>query len=216
MKIIDIKSNTPEWLAWRRSKITGTDAGVIIGANPFTTLRELWEDKLLMRPPKDDNPAMKRGRELEPIALELFCKEIDMDFSPAIIESDFYFWQGSSLDGLSSCKKFICEIKSPKQTTHDLVVLNGLEGITSYYYSQCQHNMSCANVDLCYYISYRPECRIKPLMIVKVEYNEGYCDNLEFQEERFYLNNLTSFLPPEDAWKFKARQTQEPLPLPVF
>lgn len=34
MKEIKLEQGTPEWLAWRRTVITATDASIILGNNP--------------------------------------------------------------------------------------------------------------------------------------------------------------------------------------
>lgn len=54
-----------EWLDFRRGGIGGSDAATIVGLNPYGSLYALYHDKLGFLPPKEDNEAMRQGRDLE-------------------------------------------------------------------------------------------------------------------------------------------------------
>lgn len=51
-----------EWLKHRKNAIGGSDASTICGLNPYSSLYELWADKLSKIPPKEENEAMRFGR----------------------------------------------------------------------------------------------------------------------------------------------------------
>ncbi len=48
MKIIDLEQGTPEWLEWRKNGIGSSDIATIMGANPYQTPYQLWEENLEM------------------------------------------------------------------------------------------------------------------------------------------------------------------------
>lgn len=53
------------WLSYRRMGIGGSDAGAIIGLNPYATPYTVWADKTGRLPEKEENEAMRQGRDLE-------------------------------------------------------------------------------------------------------------------------------------------------------
>ena len=64
-----------EWLEHRRKSIGGSDASAIIGLNTYTSPYTVWADKLGKLPPKEDNEAMRLGRDLEDYVAKRFTEE---------------------------------------------------------------------------------------------------------------------------------------------
>jgi putative phage-type endonuclease len=63
-----------EWLESRRQGIGGSDAGCIVGANPWKSARQLWKEKTGVDKPDDisDKPAVRFGKEAEQHLRALF------------------------------------------------------------------------------------------------------------------------------------------------
>lgn len=63
-----------EWLQARTQGIGGSDAGCIVGANPWKSARQLWKEKTGADKPDDisDKPAVKFGKEAEQYLRALF------------------------------------------------------------------------------------------------------------------------------------------------
>lgn len=63
-----------EWLKARTQGIGGSDAGCIVGANPWKSARQLWKEKTGVDKPDDisDKPAVKFGKEAEQYLRALF------------------------------------------------------------------------------------------------------------------------------------------------
>ena len=61
-----------EWLEYRRLGIGGSDAGAIIGMNPYATPYSVWADKTGRLPEKEDNEAMRQGRDFEDYVAKRF------------------------------------------------------------------------------------------------------------------------------------------------
>lgn len=68
---------TEEQIEQRLSYITGSDAGVICGVNPYMSAVELWQHKTRRAIPKDisDKPAVKAGNMLEDSVAQWFTAE---------------------------------------------------------------------------------------------------------------------------------------------
>ena len=63
-----------EWLEHRRKSIGGSDASAILGMNQYTSPYTVWADKLGKLPPKEDNAAMRLGRDLEDYVAKRFTE----------------------------------------------------------------------------------------------------------------------------------------------
>jgi predicted phage-related endonuclease len=63
--------NREQWLALRSVVVGGSEAGALVGVHPYLTYYGLWARKRGKIPDAEDNPAMERGRKLEPVAIEV-------------------------------------------------------------------------------------------------------------------------------------------------
>lgn len=68
-------SNRDEWLEIRKNGIGSSEVGTLLGLNPFQTAYQLWEHKLDIVPPTEENFAMKAGHYLEPAVAQFFADE---------------------------------------------------------------------------------------------------------------------------------------------
>lgn len=64
------------WLAARRHDVTASQAACLLGVHPYTTAYGLWAIKSgRIEDDEADNPVLRRGRLLEPVAIELLREE---------------------------------------------------------------------------------------------------------------------------------------------
>ena len=63
-----------EWLEHRKKSIGGSDASAIIGMSKYSSPYTVWADKLGKLPPKEDNEAMRLGRDLEEYVAKRFTE----------------------------------------------------------------------------------------------------------------------------------------------
>lgn len=196
MKIVDLIQGSPEWLEYRSDRIMATDASVILGVNPFMDAFTLWEQKLGFADPSPENDSMRRGRLLEEEARQLFIKLTGIEMKPVVCESSERPWQAASLDGLSTCRKYILEIKSPKEDTHRFACIEG--GVPVYYIAQMQHQLCVTGAEKAYYFSYRPEAD-QTYAIVEVFPDQEKIEYLCEKEADFY-DCLCTFRMPERPW----------------
>ena len=69
------KMSHEEWLEHRSKTIGGSDAAAIIGMNSYSSPYTVWAEKLGKLPPKEDNEAMRLGRDLEEYVAKRFTEE---------------------------------------------------------------------------------------------------------------------------------------------
>lgn len=185
MQILQIEQGTTQWLDLRKTKITATDASVIIGAYPWKTAHQLYHEKISDTHNTYTNSAMQRGIDLEPMARDLFMLETGIDVSPAVIVRD---WAMASLDGISSCGKYVVEIKCPGKKTHE-IALSGK--IPDYYYPQLQHQMYVCDVDEMYYYSFDGMNGV----VVVVVRDDEFIEKMIVAEKHFY-DCIINKIPP--------------------
>jgi putative phage-type endonuclease len=151
MKIIKLEQGSPEWLAWRKTVITATDASIIMGNNPWDTLYTCWQRKLGFIEEKKSNEAMERGKRLEPEARAQFIEKYLMHMEPIVVESTEFDFLGASLDGFSSTANAILEIKCGGQKLYEMAMN---QEIPPYYMDQIQHQLLVTGAERCYYYCY--------------------------------------------------------------
>lgn len=179
---------THEWLELRKTKITATDASIIMGASHWKTKTQLYQEKTSNAIPMFANEKMQRGLDLEPIARDLFTVKTGIKLSPKVVVKE---WAMASLDGVDSTGKIIVEIKCPGSTDHATAVSGK---VPDHYYPQLQHQMYVCNVDKMYYFSFDGADGV----ILEVVKNAEYLEKMLIEEMKFY-QCLQSRTPPEPS-----------------
>jgi len=182
----EVIQGTDEWLALRKTKITATDASVIMGVSPWKTKIQLYNEKISQNDNTFVNESMQRGLDLEPIARDLFNIQTGIKMNPTVVIKD---WAMASLDGISSCGQFIVEIKCPGHKDHAI----SLEGkIPDQYYPQIQHQMYVTDLQFAYYYSFDG---IEGVIVI-VKRDDEYIAKMVEEEKKFY-ECLINKIPPE-------------------
>lgn len=182
-----LKQGSPEWLALRKTKITATDAPIIMGVSPYKTRLQLYKEKV-----SDESgntfvsPAMKRGLELEDEARALFSIMTGITVYPAVMMRD---WALASLDGIDESLENIVEIKCPGEKDHATALAGK---VPEHYYPQLQHQMHVCGVDKIYYFSFDGLDGV----VVEVQKDQDYINKLLSKALDFY-KCITSKTPPE-------------------
>lgn len=200
MPRIDLEQGSDAWLQYRQAHIMATDGSIILGEGFNKTALQLWEEKFGIRKAEPLNDKMKEGQMLEPIAREIACRELEIEFEPCVFESDKYSWMSASLDGISEDNNYLLEIKcgekSYKQALEDM--------IPHYYYIQMQHQLLTTGADLCFYFCYRPEHKERPYIIMEVKPNKIMFERLIKEEQAFWISMCT--IQPPLPWMFQSKQ----------
>lgn len=184
IEMIDLEQGSQEWLNYRKTKITATDAPIIIGANHYKTKIQLYhEKKSIDVKPLYINERMQRGRDLEPVARALFNLKHGVDVSPRVAVKD---WAMASLDGINQLGTCIVEIKCPGEKDHSLA----LQGkIPDMYFPQLQHQMYVCDAEEMFYFSFDGVDGVT----IKVKRDEKFLEKLVAEEKKFYdclINNI--------------------------
>ena len=149
MKKLELEQGSDAWLAARKTKVTASEIPIILGKSKWSTPLLLWQRKLGFAPLQEDNPAMRRGRELEPVVRDEFNDKMGRNFTPAVVLHEDLEWAMASLDGIDG--EEILEIKCPGLKDHQ-VAQKGK--VPEHYKDQLQWQLFCSGKEKCYYVSY--------------------------------------------------------------
>lgn len=189
MKIITgLEQNTKEWHQFRRNHVGASDAAAILGLSPWKKSVQLWEEKTLGWE-QSSNSAMKRGQQLEPLALKEFELLAGNLFCPMVGECEIYSFLSASFDGMTFDMDQAVEIKCGHSSFNS--AKNGL--IPPYYMAQLQHQMHVANLSWIYYYCFNGNDGI----LMEVKRDEDFIWKMLDKELKFW-NCVQSFVPPED------------------
>ena len=157
---VDYTPNTPEWTAWRRDGVGGSDIPTVLGKSPYpdATIRRLALDKLgLITEPRLENYAMRRGHLLEPRARKLFAERLDVEVYVACVEHLERRHHRVSLDGWFRRRDeiHIIEIKCLDHEQHLLFgrVYDKVEPVSAlplHLLLQCQWQLYVSGADCCH------------------------------------------------------------------
>tara|TARA_R110000868_G_C10970190_1_gene769681 strand:- start:11941 stop:12819 length:879 start_codon:yes stop_codon:yes gene_type:complete len=178
-----------EWLAHRQNYLGASDAPIVMGVSPWKTQFQLWEDKLGMSAPQEENFYMRRGSDMEPLARAAFEVEFGLEVFPQIAYHPKHKFMMASLDGLTIDKDHAVEIKCPGPKSHKTAV-GGVVPI--HYMPQLQHQLACLDLPMLWYWSFDGENGVA----IKVERDDAYIKLMIEEEAKFWECVKTRTPPP--------------------
>lgn len=187
-----------EWLKYRKSGLTGSDAGAICGMNPYVSAFQVYQDKISEEIEDYDNEAMRQGRDMEEYVASRFEEKTGLRVrrANAIFRNDDHYWLLADFDRLIVGQKAGLECKTVSPYLADKWED---EDIPLHYQMQCQHYMAVSGFD-CWYIAALVFGRA--FIIRKIERDEEVIRNLVTIEERFWEDNvLKRIMPDPDGTK---------------
>jgi len=192
MKLLQLEQGSQEWLDLRKMMITGTDMAAILGVSPWRSAYDLWRLKLGLKEPDVLNDAMKRGMDAEEAGRVLAVDEIGVDFTPQVIVSTRNPWLMASLDGLSTCKKIMLEIKTPMPHNY---AKSAAGDIPRDYYIQMQTAFAASDgvIEKCYFCIYSPE---KNEVSYRVVVRDEDLISEIITESKIFHDRLKNYDPP--------------------
>jgi putative phage-type endonuclease len=176
---LSFEQNTNEWLSWRRGGLGASDAPVIMGHSPWQKEGELLLLKTGRRTEASANPAMLRGKRLEPLARLAYVKHTGIDVEPVCVQSLTHAWMRASLDGLSPDGGHVVEIKCPGEKDHRLADSGA---VPEKYYAQLQHILAVTGLGQISYWSFR----FGHTVLLKVDRDEIFIADLVEKEVAFW------------------------------
>lgn len=143
-----------EWIEWRASGITGSEAPAIMGKSPWVTPLDLFKRRMGLIPPLELNYPMRRGLKLEPEAREKYENIHGIEVPARCLTSESWDVARASFDGLNEEAGHAIEIKCPGKEDH-ITALCG--GVPEKYVYQLIHQMFVADLSSIDYVSYNPD-----------------------------------------------------------
>jgi len=200
MKIINLsqeEGSNEEWLAFRNYKITASRSYVLMGIDKYKhTKLKLFED-IMGLSFFCTNLDVERGTALEPEARDKLNEILGEDFSPAVVVHEKMDYFMASLDGMNSKHTAIAEFKAPNPTRPNYISrrFGSVEEFKEYlphFYNQCQQQMSCTDIEKCYFCSFwRDE-----LDYIVIPIDKPYIKKLEKEAKKFYEDYIVTRTPP--------------------
>ena len=138
-----------DWLRYRKSGITGTDAGAILGLNPYRSAFQVYHDKISDTIENMDNEAMRQGRDLEDYVARRWMEETGKRVYrlPAMLYHPKYSFAHADVDRMVMGENAGLECKTTFSL--DLKQFNGVE-FPVQYYAQCIHYLAVTGADRWY------------------------------------------------------------------
>ena len=143
--------NHEEWLAIRRQYIGGSDAGAVIGMNPYKSSYTLWAEKTGKIPEFEGNITTKVGTYLEELVAQMFEEETGKKVrrKNRTMVNDIYPFACANVDRLVVGEKALLEIK----TTNSIPLMKKLRGSDEFpdaYYAQVVHYLAVTGLEKAY------------------------------------------------------------------
>ena len=176
MKIYNVVQGSDEWKELKWGKIGGSTASKLLtklGENvrDIADFNRIVAERMEDFDPFEDSytsQAMQHGIETEQLARTEYERIYDVTVNQyGWIESDFNVNIGISTDGMIDGKKKSIEIKCPTGSTHVKYMLNPQLLVETYAW-QIVHNFTVLDIESIDVISYRPENKFKPMIVVEV------------------------------------------------
>lgn len=140
-----------DWLRYRKCGITGTDAGAILGLNPYRSAFQVYHDKISDTIENIDNEAMRQGRDLEDYVAQRFTEATGLKVrrANAIYQSEEHPLLLADFDRLIVGQKAGLECKTVSPFSAD----KWADGkIPAHYLAQVDHYLAVSGFD-CWYVA---------------------------------------------------------------
>ena len=184
-----------EWLALRKKLgVGGSDAGAVIGMNPYKSAYTLWAEKTGRVPEFEGNLITEVGSYLEAFVAELFERETGKKVrrKNRMLVNDAYPFAFADVDRLVVGEKALLEIK----TTNSIPIMKQLRNSSEFpeaYYAQVVHYLAVSGLEKAY-LAVLINCR--EFKVFELERDEDEIAALMGAEEEFWCHYVHDDTPP--------------------
>lgn len=190
-------ANHDEWLQIRKQYIGGSDAGAIIGLNPYSSAFAVWAEKTGTLPGFEGNITTKVGAYLETLVARLFEEETGKRVRRCnfTLVNEDYPWACANIDRAVVGEDAILEIK----TTNSYVNVKKFRSgeYPEQWYAQMTHYLAVTGAKRAY-LAVLSECR--DFRIFTLDRDEEEIKALMEAECSFWLKYVeTRKAPPADG-----------------
>lgn len=185
-----------EWLSIRKGYIGGSDAGAVLGLNPYKSAYSLWAEKTGRIPEFEGNTITRVGSYLEELVADMFseetCKKVRR--KNRILVNDAYPWACADVDRLIVGEKALLEIK----TTNSPVAMKKFRNgeYPEQWYCQMTHYLAVTGLEKAY-LAVLIECR--DFKIFELERDQEEIDALMNAEKAFWEGVKNNTPPTADG-----------------
>lgn len=199
-----------DWLQLRHKGIGGSDVGAIMGLNKYTSPMQIYKAKVLgMDKDVSDKPAVRKGKDLEPVIRENYFKVMLKDKGFTIIQPQHmlinkkYPWLRANLDGiiipLDESKRIhtnciVGEIKVVTQYAEDNWYGPDYCGVPASYYAQVQEYMLVTETKMAILGALFENSW--EMHYFQIPADEEFQKKLLAMSKKFYDENMTMKIPP--------------------
>ncbi|HOU25226.1 MAG TPA: YqaJ viral recombinase family protein, partial [Anaerolineae bacterium] len=192
--IVRLEQRSAEWHRWRLDGIGASDAPTVMGENPYSSRAALLHEKLTGEG-APQSFYMSRGVSLEPVARRQFERLTGLRLAPLCLQSTALDWLRASLDGLSTDRSRVVEIKCGQAAYRTTVSTGQPPG---HYYGQLQHILAVTGLESIDFVCYLPE---RPLLHLTVPRDEPYIAALLLAESLFWEQVLAERARPTPRFR---------------
>lgn len=186
-----------EWLAVRRGYIGGSDAGAIIGMNPYNSAFSVWAEKTGQVPEFGGNISTRTGNLLEDFVAHLFMEETGKRVQRCnfTLVNSAYPFACANIDREVMGEDAILEIKTTNSFVNAKMFKSG--EFPEQWYCQAIHYLAVTGCHRAY-LAVLSECR--DFKIFELERDEDEIRALMDAEREFWNTYvLTGKTPPTDG-----------------
>lgn len=194
MKVVTLQQGTPDWHAWRRTGIGGSDAPVVLGVSPYNTPRGLYREKVGLATVEDIPSGLEfifqKGRAVEGLIRRQFHELTGVRMEPLCGQHEKHPHILASLDGFDP-KLGPLEAKLVGQ---EVLALAGKSGsIPEHHRVQIQHQLAVTGHDHALWYGHDG---IATGVLVDVERDEKLIQTLLERENEFWDRVVRRDAPP--------------------
>ena len=187
-----------EWLSIRKGYIGGSDAGAVVGLNPYKSAYTLWAEKTGKIPEFDGNLTTSVGAYLEEFVAQLFMSENGKAVrrKNRILVNEDYPWACADVDRMVVGEKALLEIK----TTNSPIAMKKFKNgeYPEYWYCQMTHYLAVTGLEKAY-LAVLIECR--DFKVFELNRDEEEINALMEAEKKFWNLVQTNVAPTADCLK---------------
>lgn len=192
-----------QWLKTRTRGIGGSDASAILGLNPYCSPFDVYAEKVGLKPPVEDNEAMRQGRDFEDYVARRFeeAKDKKVRRVNSVLAHEEHPWLIGNIDRWVNGENAGLECK----TTSVLNKTRFAQGeYPASYYVQCVHYMALTGADKWYLAVLVLN---KGFHVFEISRDEDEINALIKAESDFWHNHVLKDIPPAPDGSDSATET---------
>lgn len=182
-----------EWMKIRSQYIGGSDAGTIMGMNPYSSKYYLWCEKTGKIGPKEQTNAMRDGTYLEQMVADYFCDVAGKKVQKCnfTLVNEEYPWACANVDRMLVGEDAILECKTTSSFPNMQKFKTG--EFPDQWYCQCMHYLAVTGKKKAYLAAY--DMVHRELYIFELERDEAEIASLMASEKSF-MEGVYKNIPP--------------------